>query len=120
MQSHDDRDFEASERIRKLFAKTKFDSSDEWMRSLEKKAEAMHTAGKSKITGGEEGEESLAEWQHKSVHVRHMPEDEHGILRVSVGGGENIPIKLDYCVFRGNRGQCIDLLRRALKALESR
>lgn len=90
-----------------------------WLESLKKKADRMQAEGKSRITGGEEGEDSLAEWQFKSVHVRHMPEDEHGILRISVGGGTDTPVKLDYCTFRGDRGHCVDLLRRALKALEA-
>jgi len=103
MQTHDDRDFRR-----------------EWLDSLEEKANQMHANGGSKITGGDEGEEPLSEWQHKTVHVRHMPPDEHGILRISVGGGTDTPIQLNYCVFRGNRGHCIDLLRKALKAMESR
>jgi len=103
MQTHDDRDFRR-----------------EWLDSLEEKANRMHANGESKITGGDEGEKPLSEWQHKTVHVRHMPPDEHGILRISVGGGTDTPIQLNYCVFRGNRGHCIDLLRKALKAMESR
>lgn len=103
MQTHEDNDFRT-----------------EWWESLKAKADRMVDEGKSKITAGEDGEVALAEWQHKSVHVRHMPPDEHGILRISIGGGTDTPVKLDYCVFRGNRGHCIDLLRRALKAMESR
>jgi hypothetical protein len=101
MQTHEDADFRR-----------------EWLKSLEEKADRMREAGESKITGGEEGEQSLAEWKYKTFHVRHMPLDEHGILRISVGGGENIPVQLNYCVFRGNHGHCVDLLRKALKALE--
>ena len=103
MQTHEDADFK-----------------NEWLKSLEEKANRMHAAGESKITGGDKGEEALSEWQFKSVHVRHMPPDEHGILRISVGGGTDTPIELNYCTFRGNRGHCIDLLRKALKAMESR
>jgi hypothetical protein len=102
MQSHDDRDFRR-----------------EWYKSLGEKADRMHAEGKSRITGGNKGEKPLAEWQFKTVHVRHMPEDEHGILRISIGGGDDTPIQLNYCVFRGSRGHCIDLLRKALKAMEA-
>lgn len=105
MQTHDDRDFTQFRR--------------EWLQSLEEKADRMQAAGQSKITGGDDGEKPLAEWNHKSVHVRHMPEDEHGILRISIGGGQDAPLELNYCVFRGNRGHCIDLLRKALKAMEA-
>ena len=100
MQTHDDRDFHR-----------------EWLKSLEEKADRMQAAGESKITGGDEGEQSLAEWKGKGVFVRHMPPDEHGLLRISIGGGDESPIQLNYCVFRGNRGHCIDLLRKALKAM---
>lgn len=106
MQSHNDQDF-------MQFRK-------EWLESLESKADRMAAAGQSKIAGGEEGEQPLAEWQHKGVCCRHMPPDEHGILRISIGGGQDTPIELNYCVFRGNRGHCIDLLRKALKAMEAR
>ena len=101
MQSHDDRDFQR-----------------DWLASLEEKADRMREAGKSEITGGKEGEKPLAEWKDKGITVQHMPPDEHGILRISVGGGQDIPIPLNYCVFRGNRGHCVDLLRIALKAME--
>jgi len=103
MQSHDDRDFR-----------------HDWLKSLEEKADRMQAAGESKITGGAEGEQSLAEWEHSGVVVRHLPPDEHNILRISIGGGRDTPVELNYCVFRGNRGSCIDLLRKALKAMESR
>lgn len=107
MQTHDDRDYHSDFRTR-------------WLDSLEAKADRMQAAGQSKITGGDDGEQPLAEWQHKSVQVRHMPPDEHGILRISIGGGQDTPVELNYCVFRGNRGHCIDLLRKALKAMEAR
>jgi hypothetical protein len=107
MQTHDDRDYITHFR-------------DEWLKSLDEKADRMKAAGQSKITGGEEGEQPLAEWQHKGVTCRHMPPDEHGILRISIGGGTETPVDVNYCVFRGNRGHCIDLLRKALRAMESR
>lgn len=64
-----------------------------------------------------DGEPLLAEWQSNGVHVMQRPDDSQGILRISIGGGKT-PIPLNYCVFRGARGACIDLLRKALKALK--
>lgn len=90
----------------------------EWFKSLENKAERMQAAGKSKITAGVDGEPILAEWESRNIIVRHMPPDEHDILRISIGGGKHTPVELNYCVFRGNRGECIDLLRKALKSME--
>ncbi len=85
----------------------------DYLASLEEKAKRMRKAGESEITGGKEGEPELAKWSKAGVDVTKRPDDEHGILRVSVGGNEDMA----YCVFRGKRAECIRLLRRALKAL---
>jgi len=74
----------------------------------------MEEEGKSKITSGDP---PLQEWQSNNVHVKQLPDDEQGILRISVGGGQT-PVPLDYLVFRGSHGACVDLLRKALKAME--
>jgi len=100
MQTHDDREFRR-----------------DWLKSLEEKAARMEAKGQSTITAGGPGEEPIDEWKSHGVGVRQMPDDEHGILRVSIGGGDT-PIGLNYCVFRGGRGQCVDLLRKALAALQ--
>lgn len=89
-----------------------------WLDSLKQKAEATRAEGRARITGGEDGEPILNEWKSKGVSVRQLPSDEHGILRISIGGGDT-PIPLDYLVFRGDYGACVDLLRKALKAMES-
>ncbi|KKN80794.1 hypothetical protein LCGC14_0326000 [marine sediment metagenome] len=100
MQTHEDRD-----------------ARRDWLRSLAAKAEQMCVAGESKITAGKEGEPVLGEWKTNGIDVRHLPPDEHGILRISIGGGET-PVPLNYCVFRGDHSACVDLLRKALAALE--
>lgn len=100
MQTHDDRD-----------------ARREWLDSLEKKAERMQSAKQSEITAGKEDEPILAEWKANGISVRHLPSDEHGILRISIGGGTT-PLPLNYCVFRGNHSACIDLLNKALVALK--
>ena len=89
-----------------------------WLRGLEEKADRMQSAQKSEITAGKQGEPVLAEWKANGVDVRQRPPDEHGILRISIGGGAT-PLPLNYCVFRGDHGACVDLLRMALVALES-
>ena len=43
-------------------------------------------------------------------------DDEQGILRISIGGCDTA-VGLNYCVIRGDLGQCIDLLEKALVAL---
>jgi hypothetical protein len=85
------------------------------MESLKAKANRMMKNKESTITAGDE---PLEEWELNGIGVRHLPADEHGILRISVGGGVK-QAPLNYCVFRGDKGKCIDLLRKALKALES-
>lgn len=89
------------------------------MSDLEKRAAEIKRQERSKITGGEHGEPVLAEWKSNNVMVTQRPDDPQGILRISIGGGDMLPVSLNYCVFRGSRGLCVDLLRRALKALES-
>ncbi len=90
----------------------------EFMRRLTQRADGMVRDKQSEITAGTEGEEPLAEWKHKGVGVRHMPDDEQGILRISIGGGDT-PVPLNYCVFRGSVGPCIDLLEKAIAALKA-
>ena len=87
-----------------------------WLESLEAKADKMVAEKQSQITAGSDGEQVLDEWHANGVSVRQLPDDEHGILRISIGGGET-PVGVNYCVFRGSKGKCIDLLRKALLAL---
>ena len=94
------------------------DARREWLRDLEAKAERMTSTKQSEITAGKGDERVLAEWNANSIGVRQLPPDEHGILRISIGGGAT-PIPLNYCVFRGEHGECVDLLRKALAALEA-
>ena len=72
----------------------------------------------SQITAGKEGEPTLAKWNYGGVSIRQLPPDEQGILRISIGGGET-PVPLNYLVFRGSHGACVDLLRKSLAALEA-
>jgi len=83
---------------------------------LKERAEDARSAKASMITGGADGEEPLATWEFDGVHCKHLPDDQQGILRISIGGGR-MPVPLNYCVIRGDLGKCIDLLERAAKAL---
>ncbi len=88
-----------------------------FMDRLHARAESMVKNKESEITAGKEGEVELASWRHKRFHVRHMPNDEQGILRISCGGGET-PLPMNYLVFRGSVGRCIQLLEGALAAIK--
>ena len=73
----------------------------------------------SQITTGKPGETPLSRWKGSNgVHVTHMPDDEQGILRISLGGGEELPVTMNYMTIRGGVGQCIDLLEKAIVALK--
>lgn len=85
---------------------------------LRERADAAEKAKASVITSGAHGEKALAEWKSGGISVRHMPDDEQGILRISIGGGKT-PVPVEYCVFRGDLGQCIALLERAIVALRA-
>lgn len=89
-----------------------------WPR-LQRRAEGMKEYGLSQITGGKPDEPVLDQWQHGVMHIIQRPDDEQGILRISIGGGVK-GADLDYCVFRGKRQQCLDLLRAAVRALDDR
>lgn len=97
MQTHEDRDF---------------------IDRLHRRAASMMRNGASEITAGRADEVALLEYKSHGVHVRQLPPDEQGILRISIGGGIE---KLDcnYCVFRGDRAKCVFLLRAALNAMEA-
>jgi hypothetical protein len=86
-----------------------------WLDSLKQKAAKMKAAKKSEIAGSDD---VIEEWKSNGVGVRKLPDDEHGVLRISIGGGDT-PVGVNYCVFRGDHSACVDLLRKALKALES-
>lgn len=94
------------------------DARNAWLDSLKAKAERIAADQQSTITAGTLGEGIIEEWQSNGIGVRKMADDEHGILRISIGGGDT-PVGVNYCVFRGDRGKCVDLLRKALRALES-
>lgn len=87
-----------------------------FMERLKQRAE--QAKGRSKITAGTDDEEPLAKWKHGDIHVKHLPDDEQGILRISIGGGQT-PVPLNYCVIRGGVGQCIELLKKAIEALRA-
>lgn len=103
MQTHDD----TNHGLRELF-----------LEQLRGRADSAEKAGASLITAGSPDEEPLGQWKASNgMHVKHMPDDEQGILRISAGGGEHLPVTMNYLVIRGPVGQCIDLLEKALVAL---
>lgn len=86
--------------------------------ALRKRADKAKKASASVITAGEQHEQELGSWKASNgVHCRHLPDDPQGILRISIGGGEHLPVTMNYLVVRGKIGQCIDLLEKALVAL---
>lgn len=90
----------------------------EFMELLEARAKVGKATKASEITTGKAGEEPLAKWKGSNgVHVTHMPDDEQGILRISCGGGDNLPVTMNYLTIRGRVGECISLLEKALVAL---
>lgn len=94
------------------------DDAQDFVRRLEERAGAAMSAQTSTIAGGVPGEEVQDQWQARGVHVRQLPPDEQGILRISIGGGPRTPVQLNYCTFRGPHGDCVDLLRKVLAAME--
>ena len=93
-----------------------FDSQvrDEFMRRRTERGEQMIASGASSLAAAP----ALETWTADEIQVAKLPDDEQGILRISIGGGEHLPLRGDYCRFRGERGQCIRLLERALAAMQ--
>jgi len=91
----------------------------EFLKRLRERADAAQKAAASTITTGAAGEKSLADWKSNDIHCRLMPNDEQGILRISIGGGENMPVRMNYCTIRGEVGECIALLEKAIVALRN-
>lgn len=79
------------------------------------RAELMSELGKNSVAN----DTVLEAWDENGVRVEHLPDDRQGILRISIGGGDHLPIKGDYCNFRGDQSQCIKLLERALAAMKA-
>src|SRR6185369_18079838 len=96
------------------------DSDSPFMRRLRERADQVSAARGSEITAGKPGEKPPAEWFANGVNVKRLPDDEQGILRISIGGGDLTPERMNYCVFRGDREACMKLLRAALIALGNR
>lgn len=94
----------------------------DFIKRLQQRAKDMVRDESSSITAGKDGEKPLATWKSHTMHCKHMPPDEQDVLRISVGGGDDLTggsFDLNYCVIRGDRGKCIELLRKALKALKA-
>jgi len=94
------------------------DSQHKFIAELRERAAKANTAAASVIAAGEKDEQELGSWKASNgVHCRHLPDDPQGILRLSIGGGEHLPVTMNYVVVRGRVGQCIELLEKALVAL---
>ena len=94
------------------------DDQHEFIRELQSRAKFMEANRSSEITAGKPDEKALAKWNSSNgLQVAHMPDDPQGILRISVGGGDHLPVVVNYCTIRGSVGQCIALLEKAIAAL---
>jgi hypothetical protein len=95
------------------------DRSHEFMNRLRDRAEQAKGRGDGSIAAGQPNEFPHCAYEATNkVHVRIMPDDPQGILRISIGGGEHLPVTMNYCTIRGDVGQCIALLEKALVALK--
>lgn len=103
MQTHDDNNHGLRQRF---------------LNELRGRADRAEKASASVIAAGSENEKPLASWKSSNgVHVKHLPDDEQKILRISAGGGDHLPVTMNYVVIRGPVGQCIELLEKVLVAL---
>ena len=82
---------------------------------LKLRSEIMTDLGKNRL----QNEKVQEQWFHDEIQVQRLPDDRQGILRISIGGGDDLPIRGDYCNFRGDQSKCITLLERVLNAMKS-
>lgn len=85
----------------------------DFLKELTTRAELMSELGANREQHGT----PLAEWKAEGFRCSVLPDDSMGILRISIGGGDDTPVRGDYCNVRGDVGKCITLLERALVAL---
>ena len=87
----------------------------EFLKELEIRADVMTSLSKNTL----QNEKPLLSWEHEGVTCQLLPDDRQKILRISIGGGPNLPASGDYCNIRGDVGACVALLERALTALKA-
>jgi hypothetical protein len=99
MGSHSDRDHSEDSRI---------------LKELQLKAELMSDLSRNRVTNDRVQEE----WHHDGIRIQMLPDDPHGMLRVSIGGHPTIE-RSEYCNFRGDQGKAIALLERCLSGMKA-
>ncbi len=87
----------------------------EFLKELTMRAELMSDLAQNDLQDGR----VLLDWRHDGMRLQLLPDDRQGILRVSIGGGDDLPVNGDYCNIRGDIGRCIQLLERALEGLKN-
>jgi len=89
---------------------------DDFVKELRLRAEIMSDLSMNR----EQSEKPLAEWKHGTMRCQVRPNDRQGIVRISIGGGDELPVSVEYCNVRGDMAECVKLLARALAALQAR
>jgi len=99
MASHSDSDHEMKARV---------------LDELRMKAELMEDLGKNDLALGNVQSESRLD----GIHIRQLPPDKQGVLRLSIGGRPDME-GTQYLTYRGDTRQCVELLEQALSAIKS-
>lgn len=86
----------------------------EFLKDLQRRAEIMTDLGKNEL----QQRKPIRRWRHDGVTVEELDEDMNAVLRISIGGGDHLPVPGDYCRFRGDQSRCIHLLEKALEAMK--
>jgi hypothetical protein len=89
------------------------------MKRLEERAKKVQEDEASQITTGKPGEEVIQTFEVGNIQFVQLPDDEQGIVRISVGGGDHLNLSrpINYCNFRGDPGKVIKLLKRCLAGM---
>ena len=92
------------------------DRRRDFLKEMELRAEIMSDLTKNNVANDER---VLEQWDAEGIRVQRLPDDMSGVLRISIGGGDHLPVRGNYCNFRGDQSQCIALLEKCLAALKA-
>lgn len=98
-------------------AQTHQDCDFDWGRLFQRADQAVKEKA-SQITAGSDEEPVLDQYDYAGLSVVRRPDDEQGIVRISLGCGTIGESRgLRYCVFRGSPEVCAALADEAAKAI---
>ena len=102
MGSHQDRDHRLEEEQARFIEELKI------------RGDVMAELGKNRLAQGK----PIRKAEIDGIRFAEQEEESTGVIRISIGGGPDTPVRGDYCTFRGDQGKCIALLESVIAGLK--